>query len=162
MNYPVPYIYMAKMAAEEGIPFPEALRQFADRTREYSNEVTTDASGSRRRFQMQALGMITSALVGLSGGAILGGILGGGGGKGAKIGGLFGLAGGMMANGVGQLAGYSRDPRSKKEQMDYTNSGDEGLANELLIPGIAGYQRGRAERHVYEAMNKEFGNKRVI
>lgn len=159
MNYPAPYIHMAKMATDEGISFQEALKQFADRAREYSNEVTTDASGSRRRFQLQALGMISSALVGVAGGALLGGILGGS--KGAKIGGLFGLAGGMMANGVGQLAGYAKDPRSKKEQMDYTNS-DEGIANELLIPGVAGYQRGRVERHVYDAMNKEFGNKRVI
>lgn len=159
MNYPVSYIHMAKMAADEGISFEEAMKQYNDRIMDYSREVTTDESGSRKRMHLQSLGMLTAALVGAAGGAVAGGILGGG--KGAKFGGVLGLAAGMAANGVGQLAGYAKDPRNRKEQLAYTNS-DEGIASDLLIPGMAGYQRGRLTRHVYDTVNKEFANKKVI
>lgn len=157
MNYPVPYIH--KTAADEGIPFGEALKGYNNRLLQYGNEVTTDVRGSKKRRYLQSLGMITSALIGAAGGSVIGGMFGGR--AGAKAGGVLGAMLGSAANVVGEMRGYAAPVRSKKEQLAYTNS-DDGILDELLVPGVAGYQRGRAWRHIQDAVNREYSNKRVI
>ena len=157
MNYPAPYIH--KAAADEGVPFEEALKGYNDRLRQYGDEVTTDARGFKKRRYLQSLGMLTSAVIGAAGGALVGGIFGGNGW--AKAGGILGAGLGLVANSVGELRGYAAPVRSKKEQLAYTNS-NEGILDELMVPGLAGYQRGRAWRHIEDTVNKEYAGKRVI
>ena len=153
---------LVKRAEEKNLnemTYEEGARLFNDRLKAYTKEVLTDANGSRRRQRLQALGLITSALAGSLGGGVIGGILGGK--RGLAAGALGGLGVGFLANGFGQLSGFAAEPRTKKEQMDYANS-DEGVLEELLVPGVAAYQHGRTDRHVYDALNKEFQKYKVV
>jgi hypothetical protein len=140
----------------EDMSFDEGLQRHGRRLVTYGDEVMTDSTGSKKRKHLQSLGMISSALVGMLGGGLVGGALGGS--TGAKLGGLLGLAGGMAANAIGQKEGYNQPARSRQEQMAYTN-GDEGILEELLVPGVAGYQRGRSWKHIDDAVRKEFSKK---
>ena len=147
---------MHKRAQE--MSFDEAQERYQQRLKSYDNEISTDDVGSKRRKHLQSLGMVTSALVGTLGGGLAGAILGGR--TGAKLGGLLGMAGSLGANLLGQYSGYETAPRTKKQQMAYTNS-DGGILAELLVPGVAGYQRGRRWRHVDDAVRNEFAKYKV-
>lgn len=142
----------------EDMSFEEGLARHQQRLEDYEKQVSTDQSGSRRRKHIQSLGMVTSALIGTLGGTLIGAIAGGK--TGAKIGGALGLAGGLGANMLGQYSGYETKPRTKQEQAEYTNS-DDGVLAELLVPGVAGYQRGRRWRHVDDTVRKEFSKYKV-
>lgn len=151
-------VQAAMMKRAEEMSFEEGLYRHEKRLKDYGREVETDATGSRRRKHLQSLGMLTSALVGSAGGALIGAIMGGS--RGAKIGGAVGLAGSLAANVIGQHSGYEATPRTRQEQMAYTNGSDGTLA-ELLVPGVAGYQRGRRWRHVDDTVRKEFSKYKV-
>lgn len=160
MYCPAPYIHKAAVVEESnGDSFLETMKGYNDRVRQYGSEATTASNGSRKRRYQQSLGMITSALLGAAGGVVAGAFLGGA--KGAKIGAPLGLAAGIGANYIGRAAGQMAPARSKKEQLAYHDSRD-GVMKELLIPGYAGYQRGRDQKHVQETVNKEYANKRVV
>lgn len=172
MNLPVVYTHMTKVAeeapsgppeftAEQWNPGPNAtpgqrtyadwLHRYYDRTQEYSGEVTT-----KKHRWSQSLGMISSALIGALGGAMVGGLLGGG--KGARVGAILGVPLGLGADVVGTAIGLREPARTRDEQLAY-QKGDEGLLHELLIPGYAGYQRGRSAKHVNTVVSKEIPDK---
>ena len=172
MNLPVVYTHMVKVAEEvpagppeftleQWNPGPNAskeqrtyadwLHRFYDRTEEYSGEVTT-----RKHRWAQSLGMISSALIGALGGGIVGGVLGGG--KGARLGVALGFPIGLGADVVGTAIGLREPTRTRDEQLAYQN-GNNGIAEELLIPGYAGYQRGRSARHINSVVSKEIPDK---
>lgn len=160
MYYPTPYIYKAAAEdASEGVPFSEALKSYNDRMLQYGKDVTTDSKGTKKRRYLQSLGMVTSALLGAAGGAAVGAILGGS--KGSRIGVPLGLAAGIGANYVGLARGFMAPVRNESEQRAYNDS-NEGILKELLVPGVAGYQRGRTWRHIQDTVNKEYADKRVV
>jgi len=142
----------------ESMSFGEGLQRYNKRLEEYGDQAASDVHGSRLRKHVQSLGLVTSALLSTMGGGLIGLIAGGA--SGAKLGGALGLAGGVAANLVGENAGYDTTPRSKKEQQAYTNS-DGGMLAELLVPGVAGYQRGRRWRHVDDTVHNEFAKYKV-
>ena len=152
MNLPVVYTHMVKVAEEapEGQrTYADWLHRFYDRTQEYSGEVTT-----KKHRWAQSLGMISSALIGALGGAVVGGIAGGG--RGARVGAMLGIPLGLGADAVGAAIGLNEPARSRDEQLAYQNN---GVAEELLIPGYAGYQRGRAAKHINSVVSKEIPDK---
>lgn len=172
MNLPVVYTHMVKLAeeataeppeftAEQWNPGPNAtpgqrtyadwLHRYYDRTQEYAGEVTT-----KKHRWAQSLGMISSALIGALGGAVIGGIAGGG--RGARVGAMLGVPLGLGADAIGAAIGLKEPARSRDEQLAYQNS-NNGIAEELLIPGYAGYQRGRSARHINSVVSKEIPDK---
>lgn len=151
--------YKMMKRAEEELSFSDAMKSYDKRLMQYGKEVTTDSEGSMKHRHMQSLGMITAALMGGTGGAILGGALAGP--NGAAAGAGLGTVLGHAANVIGQLHGTAKPPRNKEEQMEYTNSPD-GFISELLIPGYAGYQRGRTERHIFDTVGREFDKKMKV
>ena len=148
--------YAMYKRAEDSMSFSDAMKSYNKRLQQYDNEVTTSSNGEKRHRYAQSLGMIASAILGGAAGALTGGILGGS--TGAAIGAGLGTAAGHAANIVGQLKGQAEPVRNRKEQMAYTNS-PEGYWEEILIPGVAGYNRGRTERHIYDTVGKEFDKK---
>ena len=160
MNLATVQTYMLKHAADEegGMPFRDALQAYDKRLEQYGNEATTDVSGNQYHKQIQSLGMIMTALIGATGGAILGGMTLGP--VGTPIGAGLGAILGQGINNIGKSKGRAEPARTKEQQKAYTNSSN-GYIEELLVPGVAGYERGRTGKHIDETVAKEFDKYKV-
>lgn len=104
------------------------------------DEILSKGKRSSSAVASERFGSVAnSALLGLLGGLV-------GGPAGATVG--YGLS--TMSNLLGYLGGYAKSPRTARQHADYLNS--SAVAKNLLIPGHAGYQKGRRARQRINAI----------